>query len=421
MTLVAAALAVSLYAGGSKNIGWTPRTILLIAAALRLLFLFRRPELSDDIFRYLWDGLTTVHGGNPYALAPADAPPAAEGLLAYVNHPHLITIYPPAAQIIFAEGALLGGLFGIKALLVAADIAACGIMMRILARMNLPPSRAVIYAWHPLPVLEIAASGHIDGAGVFFLMLGFMFLIPAKNGSYRPVNRGWLAPALAGMAFSAAAFVKLFPLVFFPLFVFLAGKKGRGAFIAGTVFGAAALIVPFFPGLFNMFATLGIYARNWEFAGFAFQALHVLLPEGATARWLLAGLFMLVAAVVYTRLFRQHGSGKEVAPSHSAFLASFQAAYAIALAFLLLTPTLHPWYALYLACLLPFVPGAAGLVMVWAVLLSYRILIGFTILGVWEEKDNIPALIWLATFGALLLSRLYAPRRTARSTRGITG
>ncbi len=419
--LIVAALAFSLYYGESKNIGWSPRTVIIIAAALRLLFLFRSPELSDDIFRYLWDGLTSAHGGNPYAFAPSAAQPAADGLLAHVNHPHLITIYPPAAQIIFAEGALLGGMLGMKALLVAADVAVCAIILRLLSRMKLPPSRAVIYAWHPLPILEIASSGHIDGAGVFFLMLAFMFLIPAKNAPSLPGSRSWLPPALAGLAFSAAALVKLFPLVLFPLFVFLAGRKGRGAFIAGAAFGAAMLTVPFLPHVFNIFSTLDVYVRNWEFAGFAFQALHLLIPAGAAARWLLAAFFLLITAFVYFSLFRKReGREKDVSP-FSLFPAAFQAAYGITLAFLLLTPTLHPWYALYLACFLPFVPGAAGLVMTWAVLLSYRVLINYALLGVWEERDDIPALIWLSTIGAPLLCWLLAEKRAARFIRRITG
>ena len=79
--------------------------------------------------------------------------------------------------------------------------------------------------------------------------------------------------------------------------------------------------------------------------------------------------------------------------------------------FLLPSPTLHPWYALYLACFLPFVPGAAGLVMTWAVILSYRVLIHFTLLGVWEENDAIPALIWCATVGVLMLGWFIRKRR----------
>lgn len=407
--LIMVFLSIALYLGETKDIGWSPRTIIIVAVAFRFMFLFRSPELSDDIYRYLWDGLTILHGNNPYAFAPSDAKPlAAESaaLLSHVNHPHLITIYPPAAQIFFAVGAFFGGILGIKAVLVAADIAVCAVILRILSRMKMPPSRAVIYAWHPLPILEISGSGHIDGAGVFFLMLAFMLLLPPSDDPNLHAPNNWTAPAAAGLVFSVTMLVKLFPLAFFPAFLFLAGRKGRWPFIIGAVSGTAALSILFLPSLFNMLTTLDIYVRNWEFAGFAFQLLHEIFPSGSTARQILAVLFFLITATLYASLFRKRENPTEDVYTPSLFPAAFKSAYCIALAFMLLTPTLHPWYALYLACLLPFVPGTAGLVMTWAVLLSYRVLINFMLLGTWEEKDAIPAIIWVATIGTPILSWL---------------
>jgi hypothetical protein len=52
-----------------------------------------------------------------------------------------------------------------------------------------------------------------------------------------------------------------------------------------------------------------------------------------------------------------------------------KALYAVTIVFLFLTPTLYPWYALYLVSFLPFTAGAAGLILTWSVFLSYRVLI----------------------------------------------
>lgn len=407
--LIMVFLCIALYLAEARGMCWSPRTIIIVAVAFRLMFLLRPPELSDDVYRYLWDGLTVLRGNNPYAFAPLDAKPlAAESvaLLSHVNHPHLMTIYPPAAQIFFAIGAFLGGILGIKAVLVATDIAVCAVILRILSRMKMPPSRAVLYAWHPLPILEIASSGHIDGAGIFLLMLAFMLLLPASDDPNFQAPNNWVAPAAAGFVFSIAILVKLFPLVFFPALLFLAGRKGRGPFMIGIVSGTAALSIPFLPSLCNMFITLDIYVRNWEFAGFVFQSLHEIFPSGSTARQILAVLFLLITATLYMSLFRKRENPAEELYTPSLFPGAFKTTYCVALAFLLLTPTLHPWYALYLACLLPFVSGTAGLVMTWAVLLSYRVLINFTLLGTWEDKDAIPAIIWVTTIGAPILSWL---------------
>lgn len=405
--LIMVFLTVTLYLGETRGIGWSSRTIILLAIAFRLMFLFRLPELSDDIYRYFWDGLTILHGNNPYTFAPSGAKILSAEfaeLLGHVNHPQLITIYPPAAQILFAVGALTGGIWGLKALFFVMDIALCAIILRILSRTNIPPSRAVLYAWHPLPILEIAGSGHVDGAGIFFLMLAFMLLLPASNVQNTHTPNAWLAPTAAGLAFSGAMLVKLFPLVFFPALLFLAGSKGRRPFMLGAAIGTTVLSLPFLPGLYNIFISLDIYVHNWEFAGFAFQSLRNIFPSGSMARQTLAALFLLITAVLYASLSRKQNAAEGAQIISSLFPAVIETAYCITLAFLLLTPTLHPWYALYLACLLPFVPGVAGLVMTWAVLLSYRVLINFTLLGKWEENGAITAIIWAATAGALILS-----------------
>lgn len=407
--LIMALLSLALYFGDTRGMCWSPRVIIMTAVAFRLLFLLRPPELSDDIYRYLWDGLSILRGNNPYEFAPSDVKlfdAESAVLLSHVNHPHLITIYPPTAQIFFAMGAFLGGIPGIKAVLVAADIAVCAVIMHILSRLKMPPTRALLYAWHPLPVLEIAGSGHIDGAGIFFLMMALMLLMRRQNTQDLQFFRNGLVPAVAGVAFSLAALVKLFPLVFFPALLFLAGRKGRWWFVLGAVIGATALSILFFPGICNMFVTLDTYMRNWEFAGFAFQSLHEMFPSGHTARQILAISFFVITATLYALLFHKNENPVEGDYATRLFPMAFKTVYCIVLAFLLLTPTLHPWYALYLACLLPFVPGTAGLVMTWAVLLSYRVLINFTLLGVWEETDAIPAMIWAATVGATILGWL---------------
>lgn len=401
--VIMALLALSIYLAEKQAVAWSASVILTLATLFRILFLFRSPELSDDIYRYLWDGLTILHGDNPYAIAPVDSKPLSTEsatLLSQVNHPQLITIYPPVAQLIFTIGAFLGGILGIKTLLVALDIASCAIILRILSCLKAPISFAVIYAWSPLPVMEIASSGHIDGAAVFFLLLTFMLLLPRNDGE------GPAAPLSAGVAFSLATLVKLFPIVFFPAFFLLVGKKGRWPFVLVAVIVSAAISIPFLPDISNMFVTLDTYARNWEFAGFAYQSLCKLFSSGATARLILAVLFLGVTAILYASLYRKmENPGKECSPA-SLFLQAIKTTYCVALVFLLLTPTLHPWYALYLAALLPFAPGAGGLVLTWAALLSYRVLIPFTILGIWEEKDAIPAMIWIAVIMASTLSWL---------------
>jgi hypothetical protein len=151
--LVSMLLCFCLYAGQQDRRLCTPGQVLVVAILVRAMFVFRPPELSDDIFRYLWDGLQMLAGQNPYALPPAAVLPDGRmpaGLAVLVNHPHLTTIYPPAAQLVFAAGASLNaGVVGIKALLVLLDLLTCILLMRILQMLQKPTWLVVLYAWHP--------------------------------------------------------------------------------------------------------------------------------------------------------------------------------------------------------------------------------------------------------------------------------
>ncbi|MEM9862802.1 MAG: hypothetical protein AAF938_14360, partial [Myxococcota bacterium] len=90
------------------------------------------PVLSDDVYRYLWDGHVLLSGVDPYAHAPASPPLAGlrDADWARINHPVLATIYPPLAQGLFALGRLLGGVWAFKVLALLGHLAVVGLLAR---------------------------------------------------------------------------------------------------------------------------------------------------------------------------------------------------------------------------------------------------------------------------------------------------
>ena len=147
-----------------------------------------------------------------------------------------------------------------------------------------------------------------------------------------------------------------------------------------------------------------LYARNWEFAGYAFNTIRAVTGSGTIARMLLAGSFLAAVLFATCRLaIRLKATLSPAARGRQALAAC----YAIAMALLLLTPTLQPWYALSLAVFLPFCAGPAGLVLCWAVFLTYRVQIPYFILGEWIENPQVTAAVFLAPVTAFLLSRLF--------------
>ena len=128
--------------------------ILGVALALRLALLFEPPNLSTDAYRYVWDGRVQGAGVNPYLHVPAA--PALEALRDEAIFPHInrrdyaVTIYPPAAQMLFAlVNRVSDGLLAMKLALVACEAVTAAVLVDLLRRLRRPVTRVVAYALAP--------------------------------------------------------------------------------------------------------------------------------------------------------------------------------------------------------------------------------------------------------------------------------
>lgn len=412
LTALMTILAVfAVYAEDKGWCRWSPAWILVLAAFLRLMLLFRNPELSDDLFRYLFDGLMIRDGFNPYAAAPSMARTAgaqATALAPLVNHNDLTTIYPPGAQVLFALGALTGGVTGMKLVFVLMDFTACVLVLGILRRLGLPDSRLILYAWHPLPIFEIGASGHVDAAAVCLIILAVYLALKAgdKQGSFT-------AAGFSGAGLAWAVLVKWLPLIFFPSLVFLIPRGLRRFFLGGFGLVFVFLMVLFWPGVLGGLETLGVYLASWEFAGFGFRLLRELSGSGTLARVILAVSGAGILALIHARLIFSPVLGQTFSASWRRFKDPSPrqvvgVCYASAMAWLLTTPTLYPWYGLYLVCFLPFAGGVSGVVLSWALFLGYRVLMDYRLFGLWAEDAWTPLMIAAAPVLAALLVHLFS-------------
>ncbi|SFU97418.1 MULTISPECIES: glycosyltransferase 87 family protein [unclassified Methylobacterium] len=157
-----------------------PRVLAIIVGAglaMRLLALSAPPILSTDIFRYVWDGMVQGAGINPYRYVPAD--PALTFLRDAQVYPFInradyaATIYPPAAQAFFLLVTRISASpLAIKVALVACEGVTIFALIGLLRLTGQSEARVAAYAWHPLPVWEIAGQGHVDGLMIALMMLG---------------------------------------------------------------------------------------------------------------------------------------------------------------------------------------------------------------------------------------------------------
>ncbi|MFH0725478.1 MAG: hypothetical protein V2B19_03860 [Pseudomonadota bacterium] len=400
----------------------------MIAAVLRILLLFKHPELSDDLFRYQFDGLMMLDGISPYAAAPLAATisnPAIAALVPRINHSHLTTLYPPAAQLIFACGAFAGGVIGMKTVLIFVDLVVCCLILGILRRLGLPDARLILYAWHPLALIEIGASGHIETAALCFILITLFITlgreasdpIVKKSGTELGKHYGITRAFLSGSCFAGAVLVKWIPLLFFPGIILLVPSPKRKFWFFGFGLTGVFLIYPFWPHIKAGFATLFVYLANWEFAGFGFRMLRQLTGFGLTARLILTIFGASSVGLIYTNVFLRGSLKKPFLsvrsqPGSPNPLRIIQAFYATVMIFLLTTPTLHPWYGLYLVFLLPFAAGPSGVVLSWSVFLDYHVLIPYHVAGQWVEDDWPPLLIVAAPVLAGIISGFFSANST---------
>ena len=183
---------------------------LVFATLFRLSILFAPPYLSDDIYRYVWDGRVQAARINPYRYVPADD--ALFGLRDEAIYPkvnrrdYAHTIYPPVAEAIYLGTTRLSeSVTWMKATMVLFEAIACWALVSLLASFGWPRQRVLIYAWSPLAVWEFAGSGHVDAAAIAFIALALV------------MHRRRMETA-AGVALGCATLVKLFPLVLLPAF-----------------------------------------------------------------------------------------------------------------------------------------------------------------------------------------------------------
>lgn len=187
---------------------WTLALIFLIAFCARLAFIPQTPTVSDDVYRYVWDGRIEAAGINPYRYAPNDPAVARfrdRAIYPGINRKPVLTIYPPVAQGVFRLIYALhpNSIAWTKLALSLLDLATIAILVVLLVRAGIRPERVLLYAWHPLLILEVGHSGHIDVVAALFIALALWA---------RTVNRS----ALSGVLLTCATLIKFYALVALP-------------------------------------------------------------------------------------------------------------------------------------------------------------------------------------------------------------
>jgi hypothetical protein len=301
-------------------------TVLIGALLLRLAYLPVGPGLTDDLFRYIWDGWLQWEGVNPYRYTPSNPALSAyhdTALYEALNSKQYYSIYPPFSQAFFAVGGFVyngnwvPSYYTLKLLFVVAECAGTVLLSRLTTARNL-----LLYAWNPLVLIETAGQGHTEA-----------LLVPLLIGAVWAVRRG--RGRLASLAVAGAGLVKLYPFALGPYLLRRFGWRAvwPGALLVGafSLPYAAPYVLP------HIKASADLFAELFEFNAGPYYALKHLMWAWTGADWsktlgpLFRGLFLVALPVLYGLDARRDWS--------------FRRASLLLLGTLfVLSTTVHPWY-----------------------------------------------------------------------------
>jgi hypothetical protein len=316
--------------------------VVAVAIAARIPLLFSAPSLSDDIYRYVWEGFVVVHSGNPYAQTPDDpalAPLRDSDIHPNVNHPELATIYPPLAEAGFAlVAALSPTVRAFKLWIVLHDLLLILVLMRLLRREGQPVLAVTAYAWNPLVIVEFAGSGHNDPTAMLWLAIAWL-----------TVRR---RPIVSALALSAGVLVKLAPIVTLPFFFRRWSWRAR---IASIVTLGAGLAM-FWALTRGEASGLQAYWARWRNNELIFHVLELGL---GFERARFASLALVAGAILVVM-----ARGRELIAASRTVL---RVATVVA-------PVVHPWYLGWAMMCEPFKPSAPWLALALLASLNYGLL-----------------------------------------------
>ncbi len=341
--------------------------IFFAGVFIRLIFIASEPVLSDDIYRFIWDGRLLSGGINSFEFRPNQIINSdihikgiSHELYSKLNSKEYYSIYPPFSQLLF----YLSTVFNVENLWVSMLIMRFGILMaeigsmilllKIIKILNNDPKNVLIYALNPLVIVELSGNLHFEAWLIFFLLLSIYFLLRQKL-------------ILSAVFFAMAVSTKLWPLMFLPL---LFGKMRFKDLLKyyGLVFVFTLLFfLPLFDPILlkHLFSSIDLYFRSFEFNASIFYiarfiGIKITGYDPIQILGPLMGIITLVAILLLA--WRKRNSSLEQFPIHLLF------AFFI---FLSLATTVHPWYITILVALSVFSHFRFSILWSFTIILSY--------------------------------------------------
>lgn len=353
------------------------KALTYIAFGFRAIFILAIPNLSQDFYRFIWDGRMILEGFNPYlftveSIINNNNIPIAQAETLYTGMGELnashYSNYPPINQLCFLIAALfssqhiLGAVVVMRLVIIIADFGTLHFGKKILAKLKLPEHHIFWYILNPFIIIELTGNLHFEGVMIFFLVWSLYLLYIAK----------W---HFAAIVLALSISVKLIPLIFLPIFFQWFVKKDTlpqsffklFKFYTIVIITTLLLFLPFYSSEFinNYSKTVALWFQNFEFngslyyiareIGYLFRGYNEIAVIGKTTP-----ILVIIFALIIT-FFRKNKTFTQLVTAMLLVLSFYY----------FTTTTVHPWYIATLLILSVFTKYKFPLVWSFAIILSY--------------------------------------------------
>ncbi|MGI9547294.1 MAG: glycosyltransferase 87 family protein [Flavobacteriaceae bacterium] len=377
---------------------WNFKFILVAGILFRLVFLLAIPNLSQDFYRFIWDGEMVLQGINPYLFTPdwiiSDGYLIPEnGQILYEGMGKLsarnFSNYPPFNQLIFAVSGIIGGhkilgsVMAMRIFIILADIGILYFGRMLLKSLNKSPHLILWYFLNPLIIIELSGNLHFEGVMLFFFIWSLCLLSR---------NNWWGAAIL----YAISIHVKLVPLIFLPLFLGYFPIRKLTAFYLLTAIICVLILLPFYTPEFlvHYTQTVGLWFSNFEFNAGLYNGIKHAAIQFDAKPWELIKLYgqtipylILAATFVFTILMKKR--------KLSSLIVSMLWILCI---YYFLSSVVHPWYIIFLVALSLFTEYRFPLIWSAVIFLSYS---AYTRHG-FDEQIWLISIEYLVVFGFMI-------------------